>query len=100
MVVSKTNPFAVFALVLLAVVAVSGCSTTKYVPQGERLLSKVDIKNPARDVTRQDLKLYLRQQENLRILGFWKFIWEFITCRGVIRKRGLINGYVATGKLL
>lgn len=73
MVVSKTNPFIVFALVLIVVVAVSGCSTTKYVPQGERLLSKVDIKNPARDVTRQELKLYLRQQENLKIIGFWKF---------------------------
>jgi outer membrane protein assembly factor BamA len=49
-----------------------GCSSTKYVPEGERLLARVEIKKDARDISRDDLKSYLRQRENLRVLGFWR----------------------------
>jgi len=46
--------------------------TTKYVPEDERLLTKVKINNSAENVSKQDLKSNVRQQENLKILGFWK----------------------------
>jgi outer membrane protein assembly factor BamA len=62
----------IFGGVMVIMLLNNGCNTTKYVPENERLLSRVQIKHDARDVSRDDLKSYLRQQENLRILGFWK----------------------------
>jgi len=51
----------------------NSCVTTKYVPEGERLLAKVKIDNSAENISNNELKSYVRQQENLKILGFWKF---------------------------
>lgn len=59
-------------LFFTAVLLSTGCRSTKYVPEGEKLLSRVEIKSDARDVSRDELRSYLRQQENLRILGFWR----------------------------
>ncbi|MBS2100135.1 BamA/TamA family outer membrane protein [Carboxylicivirga linearis] len=50
-----------------------GCSTTKYVPEGSYLLNKVEIENSAKDVSKEELKGYLRQKGNIKILGFWRF---------------------------
>lgn len=58
---------------IILVLLFGSCRTTKYVSENERLLSRVEIVNDARDVKRAELKSYLRQQENLRMLGFWKF---------------------------
>lgn len=73
MVRNKSHILFKIGLVFLVGLVFFGCKSTKYVYPGDRLLTKVEIKNPARDVSRQELKSYLRQQENLRILGFWKF---------------------------
>ncbi|WP_026475034.1 translocation and assembly module lipoprotein TamL [Alkaliflexus imshenetskii] len=64
--------FLLFLSIFLSQLGLQGCSSTKYVPEGERLLSRVRINHDARDMSREDLKLYLRQQENLRILGVWR----------------------------
>ncbi|ASB49780.1 translocation and assembly module lipoprotein TamL [Alkalitalea saponilacus] len=66
----KANLLVFFIFILI--VLLPGCRSTKYVPEGERLLTRVQIKNDARDISRDDLRGYIRQQENLRILGFWK----------------------------
>ena len=47
------------------------CSTTKYVPDGEYLLNKVDIKSNPKVVKRENLVDYLKQQPNYKVLGFW-----------------------------
>lgn len=57
---------------VVAAFFVSGCRTTRYVPEGERLLTKVKINLPTRDIANVDLKSYVRQRENLKILGFWR----------------------------
>ena len=71
----KLFPNRIINIVLIKTVIILlsySCATTKYVPEGERLLSKVEINNTAENVSKQELKSYLRQQENLKILGFWK----------------------------
>ncbi len=73
MIEQRTDKIIYIGIIILLLLTIAGCSTTKYVPKGERLLAKVEIKNLTRDVSRDDLKSYLRQQENLSILGFWKF---------------------------
>jgi len=50
-----------------------GCRSTKYVPDDAYLLNKVEVKNEAKDISKEELRYYLRQRENVKILGFWRF---------------------------
>ncbi len=64
-------------LVIFGILVVS-CHLTKYVPEGQYLLakSKIDVDN--KDINKKELKLYLKQRPNARILGFWKFhLWLY-----------------------
>jgi hypothetical protein len=47
------------------------CNTTKYVPNDQYLLKKVQVKSNLPDVNNEELKSYLRQTPNNTILGFW-----------------------------
>lgn len=89
MVEQRTDKIIYIGIIILLLLTITGCSTTKYVPKGERLLSKVEIKNLTRDVSRDDLKSYLRQQENLSILGFWKFHLGIYNLSGQNEEKGL-----------
>ncbi len=53
--------------------SIIGCRSTKYVPEGSYLLNKVEIENTAKDVSKEELKRYIRQKENIKIIGFWRF---------------------------
>ena len=56
----------------------ASCSTTRYVGEGEYLLNKVKIQIDNRELDREELKSYLRQRENTRILGFFRFhLWLY-----------------------
>ncbi|MDG5799837.1 BamA/TamA family outer membrane protein [Marinilabiliaceae bacterium ANBcel2] len=60
-------------LLLLILLIMGGCKSTKYVPEGEKLLTRVKIDSDTRNVSNDELRSFVRQQENIRILGFWKF---------------------------
>ncbi len=62
----------IFAGAFLLLLIFAGCRSTRFVPEGEHLLTSVRIKNKARSIKREELKPYVRQHENLKILGFWK----------------------------
>lgn len=56
----------------------ASCSTTRYVGEGEYLLNKVNIQIDNSELDREELKSYLRQRENTRILGFFRFhLWLY-----------------------
>ena len=58
---------------LLLVLVVSSCNTTKFVPDGSYLLNKANVKiEDTHEVTQQELRNYLQQKQNTEILGFWK----------------------------
>ncbi|MDR1859310.1 MAG: BamA/TamA family outer membrane protein [Bacteroidales bacterium] len=63
--------------ILLPVVAAAlflyGCSATKYVPQGEFLLNRVEIKTDNKKLSRDELHTQIAQESNFKILGLWKF---------------------------
>ena len=59
-------------LILCITAALASCSVTKYVPDGEYLLNKVDIKSDVKDIGSDELKSYLRQTPNAGIFGAWK----------------------------
>ena len=55
------------------VLCLMSCNTTKFVPQGEYLLNKANIKvEDTKEVAVSDLKNYLQQKQNTEILGFLK----------------------------
>ncbi len=65
----------VFTSILLAVISliITGCSSTKHVPEGKYLLDKVAIDiTDTEDVNPSELYNYLRQQPNHKVLGFAK----------------------------
>lgn len=59
--------------VMVAAWLISGCSTTKHVPEGKYLLDDVKIEvEDTKDVKGSDLYNYLRQTPNHKVLGFAK----------------------------
>jgi outer membrane protein assembly factor BamA len=56
----------------------ASCITTRYVGENETLLNKVTVEIDNKDVDREELKSFLRQRENTRILGFFRFhLWLY-----------------------
>jgi len=65
--------FVVSAFFLLA-----GCNMTRYVPDGKYLVNDIDYKVDNRQINKEELSTYVRQDENLKILGFFKFhLWLY-----------------------
>jgi outer membrane protein assembly factor BamA len=49
------------------------CNSTRFVPDGKYLLNKVSVKADDKSLKKEELKLHIRQKENLQILGLLKF---------------------------
>ncbi|MDR0429744.1 MAG: BamA/TamA family outer membrane protein [Tannerellaceae bacterium] len=49
------------------------CSTTKFVPDGEYLLDKIEIKTDNNQYKASDIKPYLRQQPNFKVFGLTRW---------------------------
>ncbi|MDE6311611.1 MAG: BamA/TamA family outer membrane protein [Muribaculaceae bacterium] len=62
----------VLSIIALAA-ALSGCSSTKHVPEDEYLLDRVDIRvKDGEEIETEELYNFLRQQPNHKVLGFAK----------------------------
>ena len=48
----------------------TSCNITRNIPEGKYLLNKTSIKVDSKDISPDDLELYLRQKPNKRIVGF------------------------------
>src|SRR5574344_444154 len=57
---------------ILVSVILSGCSATKFVPDGETLLDKVSVKSDSDNVNPQSYKVYVRQKPNSRWFSLFK----------------------------
>lgn len=67
-----------FICVCLLAILLSACQTTKYVHNNEFLLSKFRISVDNKDIDKKELKIYLKQKPNTKILGFWRFhLWLY-----------------------
>ncbi len=62
-------------MVVAALVAIglSSCRTVKYVPDNQYLLSKSKISVDNKAINKIELKAYMKQKPNTKILGFWRF---------------------------
>lgn len=60
-------------IIILAIfVLLWGCSSTKFVPDGEYLLDKVVIKSDIKDIAQAELNEYRRQTPNTFVLGLFR----------------------------
>ena len=58
---------------LVIILLLASCSTTKFVPQGQYLLDKANVQcKDDKNVPTNSLRNYLRQKQNTEIFGFWK----------------------------
>ena len=57
-------------LVAFAILFFSACSLTRYVPEGEYLVSKVRIISDNKDIKPNESKSYVRQEPNHKTFGF------------------------------
>jgi hypothetical protein len=65
-------------ITFLGLLLLSGCNTTRYVPEGQYLLSDIDYQIDNAQINKDELSSYVRQEENLKILGFFKFhLWLY-----------------------
>ncbi len=56
----------------ILVLLLSACNSTKYVPDGDYLLDKVSIKTDNKDLSKSELKEYLRQTPNAAVFGIFR----------------------------
>lgn len=55
-----------------------GCNMTRYVPEDKYLMSDINYEIDNRQINKDELSSYVRQEENLKILGFLKFhLWLY-----------------------
>jgi len=62
----------VFSCVIVFILLLTACNSTKFVTDGDFLLDKVKIVNDAKDISGRDLKEYLRQTPNASIFGLFR----------------------------
>ena len=74
----------VTVIIIVLVMVMSACSSTKHVPQGKLLLDKVNIHvaDEHKDVEQAQLYNYLRQNANHRVLGGLKLQLAFYNMSG------------------
>lgn len=71
------------------------CSTTKYVGEKKYLLSKVSVRVDDKSISSSELKQNIKQEPNIKILGFWKFHLGLYNLSGKNKKKG-INKWLQT----
>lgn len=65
-------------ILLTGILLLGSCNPTRFVPEGKYLLNKISVKVDDKNVKREELKTHIRQKENLRILGAFKFhLWVY-----------------------
>jgi outer membrane protein assembly factor BamA len=69
LVMQQKSTYYIFTIVIALLFI--GCSTTKYVPDNQHLLTKVNIKSTSVNFNNDDLKYYLKQTPNNTVLSFW-----------------------------
>ncbi len=70
-----------------------GCNPTKYVPKDKYLLHSNNINIHNNDINKKELKSYVRQKENRKILGFLRFHLWLYNLSNINKKKG-INKYL------
>lgn len=82
------NRIQLLLLCYLSILLLS-CRTTRYVPENEYLLDKVNITSTDSRVKPKDLRPYLKQKSNLKILGILRFHLGIYNMSGKNDEKGI-----------
>jgi len=66
----------------LAALFLSSCSLTKFVPEGEYLLNKVEIKSDEKSQSEKELAQFLRQEPNFKVFGLHRLYLSIYNLSG------------------
>jgi len=83
----------VFMLLIALPFLFYGCNSTKYVPRDKYLLNSIKINIHNNDINKKELKSYVRQKENKKILGFFRFHLWLYNLSNTNKQKG-INKYL------
>ena len=73
-----TNYFVIVWGMVILTLLFDACQTTKFVPDNAYLLTKSKISIDDNSINKKEMKLYMKQKPNAKILGFWKFhLWLY-----------------------
>ena len=75
----------------LVAVGLSACRTVKYVPDNQYLLSKSKISVDNKSINKVELKAYMKQRPNTKILGFWRFHLGLYNLSGKKKEDGILK---------
>ncbi len=67
----------------------TSCRSTKYVGDNQYLLNKVQIENVGKKHTKSEISSYIRQHENVSILGFWRLNLNLYNLSGKDENKGI-----------
>ncbi len=81
----------IFYLLAYSLLIITGCRSTKYVDDSQYLLNKVQVINPSRNHNKSEIKGYIRQKENVTILGFWRLHLNLYNLSGRNSEKGFNN---------
>ncbi|MFC2152114.1 BamA/TamA family outer membrane protein [Bacteroidota bacterium] len=94
---NKTNIYRLGFLILLTSILFSSCSPVKYVPDDQYLLDRYRVKIKEGKVKKEDVKKYVRQKPNKRILGLRFHLWLYNLSRKD-KDKGLSNWFKTIGE--
>jgi len=69
--------FSILRFLLFILLSCASCNPTRYVPQGDYLLESVGLKIDNRSISREQVKSYIRQKPNKRIVGARFHLWLY-----------------------
>ena len=58
---------------MACILLLASCNSTRFVPEGKYLLNRISVRSDNKNLKHDELKIHVRQKENLRILGVLKF---------------------------
>ncbi|MEA3316994.1 MAG: BamA/TamA family outer membrane protein [Bacteroidota bacterium] len=92
----KSSLIKAFLIFIFAII-IFGCKSTKYVSQDEYLLDKYKIEIKNKNIEKSELKNYIRQKPNKRILGF-KFHLFLYNLSNTKKEKGISKWFRTIGE--
>lgn len=84
-IVKRFRQFGLYGVMMLLL----SCRATRYVPDNQYLLDKIEFSTSDNQVKAKDMRPYLRQKPNLKILGFVRFHLGIYNLSGKNEQKGV-----------
>jgi outer membrane protein assembly factor BamA len=88
----KYRPISQFSYLFIGIVLLCSCNSTKYVPENKYLLNSVKVKLDGNSIKNDEIKGYIKQKPNKRILGI-RFHLGLYNLSNLKKEKG-INKYL------